>query len=543
MINKIKEIFKDKIYNSARLTKALKDNPDIKEYCQQILNKIPEYQKVSYVIISIIKDMQLKKCKYCGKYLTYTASINNGIYCSKTCKWNDPDWKNKCANKTISEETKLKAKQTCLKKYGVENISQLESTKERKRHTVLKHFGVEHPMQSKEILNKSKQTLLTKYGVEHISQVQSIKDRKKRKQYILNFKKLSKYSDYVLPNFTVEDYLKNGINNQSWICVKCGKTFVQKYMHSTGHIYELSCCPRCLDCYPFVSGYSYKEKEVVDFIKSIYNGEIIENTRKLISPLELDIVIPEKKLAIEFNGNYWHSEQSGTDKNYHLNKTNLCEQKGYQLIHIFQYQWSNLQKQNILKEKLKYLLGIDQKVIYARKCIIKEISTKEKNKFLNENHIQGEDKSKVKLGLFFENKLVSVMTFVKPRFNKNYQWELSRFASLNGYRIVGGASKLLKYFEITYKPKSLITYADRRYSKGNLYTKLGFNLDHISKPNFVWMKDDHSKILNRLQCFKKNVQKMFDDYDNNLSISENLIKHFFIRIFDCGNLVYIKKYI
>lgn len=134
------------------------------------------------------------------------------------------------------------------------------------------------------------------------------------------------------------------------------------------------------------------------------------------------------------------------------------------------------------------------------------------------------------------------MTFCKPRFNKKYQWELSRFCSLNRYRIIGGASKLLKYFENNYNPKSLITYADRKFSIGNLYYKLGFTLDHISNPNFIWIKEDHSIYLNRLQCFKKNIQKMFKDYVNNISISENLIKHHFTKIYDSGNLVFIKKY-
>ena len=127
-------------------------------------------------------------------------------------------------------------------------------------------------------------------------------------------------------------------------------------------------------------------------------------------------------------GDYWHSDVY-RDKDYHLNKTELVESKGYQLIHIFEHEWINLIKQDIIKSKLKALFGVEQTRIYARKCKIKEISAKEKNDFLNQYHIQGADKSKIKLGLFNEDELVAVMTFGKPRFNKNYEWELIRFAS------------------------------------------------------------------------------------------------------------------
>lgn len=206
---------------------------------------------------------------------------------------------------------------------------------------------------------------------------------------------------------------------------------------------------------------------------------------------------------------------------------------------IFEHQWENKVQQEIIKLKLKVLLNIDQKRIYARKCEVKEISSKEKNEFLNSYHIQGEDKSKIKLGLFFETELVAVMTFTKPRFNKNYQWELSRYASK--YKVIGGAGKLLKYFERNYKPESIITYADRRFSKGNLYNKLGFTLDHISEPGFVWIKSNHMTLLNRMQCFKESLKKLFNDYDENISVDENLINHHFTKLYDCGNLVYILK--
>ena len=175
------------------------------------------------------------------------------------------------------------------------------------------------------------------------------------------------------------------------------------------------------NCYPYLSNNSYCEKEVIEFVKSIYNGVIINNNRKIIAPYELDIYLPEKKLAIEFDGLFWHNDKSGKDKNYHLDKTEKCEKQGIQLIHIFEDEW--IEKQIIVKSIIKSKIGIYDKKIYARKCQIKEIAIKDKNDFLRMNHLQGEDHSQIKLGLFYENELVSVMTFGKPRFNKKYDFE------------------------------------------------------------------------------------------------------------------------
>ena len=233
-------------------------------------------------------------------------------------------------------------------------------------------------------------------------------------------------------------------------------------------------------------------------------------------------------------GDYWHSEQY-KNKYYHLNKTELCEKKGYRLIHIFEHEWIN--KQDIIKTKLLSIFNKDQNKIYARKCTIKEITSKEKNEFLNRTHIQGEDKSNVKLGLFYENELVAVMTFCKSRFNKNFEWELSRYSSSK--HVIGGAGKLLKYFERIYKPKNLITYADRRYSQGKLYFTLGFTFDHFSLPNYFYC-NKNLKIYSRIQCQKHKLKDILKNFDKNLSEFENMYLNNYFRIYDCRKLCFYK---
>ena len=375
----------------------------------------------------------------------------------------------------------------------------------------------------------AKKTCLEKYGVKHYINI----DKRSKTKFKQSYEKYLKFSD-VEPLFSLDEY--TGIEYYKyykWKCKKCGNKFED-------HLYShFPICPKCNK--REYKGVSLMEKELVSFIKEIYQGEIIENDRHVISPYELDIVVPEKKVAFEFNGTFWHSENSPGFKkkeNKCLIKTNLCNEKEYKLIHIWEHDWVN--KNELIKNKIKAILGINQTKIYARKCIIKEISSKEKNEFLNKYHIQGEDKSNIKLGLFFENELVAVMTFGKPRFNKNYEYELIRYATSK--HVIGGASKLLSYFEKNYKPKNIITYADRFYSIGNMYEKIGFNLLQVSQPGYFYVNSTGIKI-SRYKCQKHNLKKILGNkYHNDLSEFENMSLAKFYRVYDCGNLVYEKKY-
>ena len=416
-----------------------------------------------------------------------------------------------------------------LKKYGVEFTAQSQDLDKKREITCLKKYGTKRAQSSKIVRDKIKNSNLNRYGVENFSKLNKIET-------------LNKFKQYLIPLFNEKKFIndKNNLKNvYKWKCKKCGNEF-KDYIHKTMHIREIPYLPRCLNCYPYLAGESKQEKELLNFIKEIYKDKIIENDRDLIKPYELDIVIPEKKIAFEFNGSFWHSENSpGYEGNKCLMKSNLCEEKGYKLIHIWEYDWINPLKQNILKEKIKALLGINQTKIYARKCIIKEITSKEKNEFLNLHHIQGEDKSKIKLGLFYENELVAVMTFGKPRFKSDVDYELIRYATKSGYQVLGGAGKLLSYFERNYNPKSIITYADRSYSQGNMYRKIGFEELQPSAPNYHWVKGD--EIYTRYQCQKHKLKNILGDkFDKNLSESKNMKNNRYYKIYDCGNLVFKK---
>ncbi len=281
-------------------------------------------------------------------------------------------------------------------------------------------------------------------------------------------------------------------------------------------------------------GVSGKEKEVLDFIKSL-TGNVEENTKKIIPPFELDIYIPDFSLAIEYNGDYWHSEEY-KPKDYHINKTNMCKARGIQLIQIFEHQW--LEKSEIFKSVIANKLGFSDK-IYARKCKVVEL--KDCKEFLETNHLQGNCPSSIKLGLTYNDELVSLMTFGKPRFNKSYEYELIRFCNKLNTSVVGGASKLLKYFETKYKPKSLVSYANLQWSDGGLYNQLGFTYSDTSTPNYWWIRNN--KLLNRYQCQKHKLKDLLGDkFNPDLSEKDNMENNGYSRLFDCGNIIFTKEY-
>lgn len=290
---------------------------------------------------------------------------------------------------------------------------------------------------------------------------------------------------------------------------------------------------------------SEAEHELEDFLREININNIILNEKEVIGK-ELDLYLPDHNLAIEFNGLFWHSYglnySTGTMKSYknkHLIKTQLCEDKNIQLLHINENEW--VVKKDIWKSMIKSKL-ICTKKIFARKCEIKEISFKESNKFILENHISGNRNANINIGLYYKNELVSIMTFGAPLIKtKNYQYELIRFCNKKNYTITGGASRLLSYFERNYNPLNIVSYANRRWSNGNLYDKLGFEFQNDSIPNFQIYNPNTYEVFNRIQMQKHKLEKIIPVIKS-MSAKDNLLLNNFRFIWDSGNKVYLKVY-
>ncbi len=489
--------------------------------------EIKSHQKITIPVEDLPENTRKKiivRCDICNKeydimYKNYLQSVKNGgvLTCIK-CKGD-------------------KFKTTCLEKYGVENPSQIEEIKKKKSNTLFNNYntnsvielnkdkikekyGVENVFQSEEIKEKIKETNLKKYGVENPQQ----------SEYIMINRLLNTYPEHKIINID----LKNKI--YTIFCEKCNNNYDISFdlLHSrkSHKIYP------CVICNPIGSTTSIKENELSIFINNNYDGEIVESDRNILNGKELDIHLPELNLAFEFNGVYWHNELYKV-KNYHLEKTEKCLEKGIQLIHIWEDDWHY--KQEIIKSMILNKLGKTPNKIFARKTIIKEMTDNKLVKdFLNNNHIQGFVGSSIKIGLFYDAELVSLMTFGKKRkfMNSSFkegEYELLRFCNKLNTNVIGGASKLFKYFISNYSFREITTYANRNHSNGDLYKTLGFNFVSKTPPNYYYVVDS---IRKHRFGFRKDVL-IKEGYDPNKTEHEIMLSRKIYRIYDSGSLKYI----
>ena len=427
----------------------------------------------------------------------------------------------KYGDETYNNRNKMK--QTSVQKYGVSSFSKTNEYKEKTKRTNIQKYGCEWVLQNNDIRNKGLETKLQKYGDKNYVNIE------KRRQT-----NIQKY-DLEYANQTSINYEKYKIfNNKEEL-----KQYIEKYNIKSAlqlaNILQVSpsVTAKYIKCYNllYLMDYSQSiaEKEIREYVNQYYETE--NNTKKYLNGKEIDIYIPQLKIGIEFNGNYYHNEYIRT-LHYHQQKSLIAEEKGIFIYHIFEYEW-NTKKERIINQ-LNNLLKVNSQHIGARCCKIKEVSNKEKSLFLETNHLQGNDSSSIKLGLYYNDELVSIMTFCKPRFNKNYEWELSRFCCKANCNVIGGASKLFKYFIDTYKPKSVISYSNIAHTRGNLYNMLGFTLHEITPPNYVWCNGH--EILSRYQCQKHKLLEQGYKGDSEADIMHN---RGYYRIYDCGNKVWI----
>ena len=487
---------------------------------------------------------------------TYGFSNNfaNPKTIQKIRKHNIETYGNPCpAN---NKEIRKQIEEDNLKKFGVRSYSSTQECKDKVKATNLKNLGVDNPFKSEICKAKSKQTLFDRLGVDHPSKSQTVQDKKRQHlidKYGENYKQIlwgnnhnigqytRSYNDYMLksinvqPVFSLDEFIEMRLAGKydfKFECKKCHNIFTSNWDNG-----GTRSCPYCMN-----SGCSNEEQELYSYLLSfIDDKEIKHNDRTILAPLELDFYFPNYKLAIEYDGLFWHNDEMQPNYKYHLNKTLGCEKQNIQLFHIFENEW--IYKQDIVKSRIKNSFGIYEKTFFARKCNIVTIDSNVATDFLNANHIQGKINAFVHYGLMYENEIVALMSFGKSRFNANYEWELLRFCTKLNYHIPGGASKLLRHFERCNNPTSLISYADRRWSKGNMYLKLGFELDHASSPNYWYFNDYSTMILKSRMQFQKHMLKdVLATFDESKSEIENMRNNGYHRIFDCGNLVFVKNY-
>ena len=327
---------------------------------------------------------------------------------------------------------------------------------------------------------------------------------------------------------THDEFVETGV--MEYVHNECGKITKRDVAYRNG-------CKWCAK-----NPTSKAEIELRDWVSQYIT---VENNKRvyLDNEYEMDVYIPEHKIGIEYHGLWYHSDNAGTSKRYHLDKLEKAESKGIRLIQVFENEWTY--KKDIVKSVILSKLGLYENRIYARKCKIRTISYKTKNDFLESNHLQGRDGSKDCVGLFCSDELVSVMTFGRRNLGRKTQLEMLRYCCKLNTQIIGGASKLFKFYINRYNGEYeyIKTFADKRYSDGGLYEFLGFVNKGDSPPNYWYFKKNEDTLYHRANFMKHKLSGKLDVYDDTLTEYQNMVNNKYNRIFDCGNKIYKYKLI
>lgn len=479
------------------------------------------------------KTVHHKICKFCGKpFDTIFAHkeycdrkhYQNCLICGKPIEIPYQYLNSKTFGNTCSVECRNELrKRTNLKLYGVENYAQTDEWKCRVREIQL------------EVNKKRTQTMKSKYGVVAISLTDNWLIH-----HMSNPDKITNLRQFI---DNPENFITSMYHNQPTVSMLSedlgiNESSVLNRIHNVHveHLINLQ--------------YSSMEVEIDEFIHSLDPTiEIIHDDRNAIKPKEIDLYLPKYKLGIECDPtsthnsshNFWNTSKDGIDSSYHRIKTDLAEQNDIFLLHIFGYEWNH--KKDIVKSIIINLLHKSDR-IYARKCEIKDVDSHTAMKFLDENHRQGALGSSTRLGLYYQNELVSLMTFGKSRHtigkSENYI-ELLRFCNKLNTTVIGGASKLFKYFIKYYDFNKIISFSDRAHTSGNMYKLLGFELDHISEPGYVWVDEKTDIVYHRINAQKQNIKRFLNDDSIDLSQSETQImeSHGFVKVYDSGTCTWV----
>lgn len=479
-----------------------------------------------------------------------------------------------------SEFFKEKSRQSCLEKYGVENPSQVQEFKDKKTQTMIKLYGVKHYSSHPEFLEKFKQTCLERYGVSHFNKTEKCKNQirltcltkygtdttlkmpesiikaktsmierygvdnyvktdefknlikfKRRQKYHQQFKNYCEQHDYQ-PLFS-DDYYYDPINTTfKFLCKACDGEFEISSISSR----IIPACETCKKVYA-----SEMERNFIEWLKSVYDKEIIINSRSIITPYQLDVYLPDAKLAIELDGIYWHNENV-IPSGYHLMKSERCLELGIDLIHVFEDEY--LKRYDKLKHLIKEKLNILDESINKDDVTIKMISNHEAYEFINHNHIELTDKYlKFSFGAYQNEHLVSVMSFIQYK----GVLELYRFCSSINIKIEGVHAKILSFANSYLRDKGydmILAYANRRHhaKPDNIYNnELGFEFSHIENPRFFYYYQD--KLWNK-EAFQRDrlIKMLLGKYDesvlNQKTESELINLIGLLKLYDCGYYVY-----
>lgn len=450
-----------------------------------------------------------------------------------------------------SAEVIEKRKKTIQQKYDADNVFQLDSVKNKSKQTVLQKYGTDHASQNEDVKAKTKQTNINKYGVEHPMMLPEYVEKARQTNFDRfgfaspNQSHIHNISEWYLfidnPRQYISDHFDSSPRSQ-----ELAEYFGVDLSTIDEHLNKKD----SIDCVIRTS--SIMEDEISEFILSVKpDCRVIHNTRKILGDCELDIYLPDYTFAIECNPTATHNSSvkdpwGGMPKSltYHKHKTDLCEEHGIFLYHVFSYDWKY--RKDIVKSMIANVLGCNSK-IYARKCKIVDVESAVAKSFLQSNHRQGYVYSPICLGLEYNDELVALMTFGKMRntigtdkSDLSNCWELVRFCSKLNTTVIGGADRLFKEFIRRYNPNRIRSFSDRAHTKGSLYKTLGFSELRKSDSNYVWVNVVDDKAYHRMNAQKRNIKKFLNDDSIDLSLSEFQImeSHGYVRVYDSGTITW-----
>jgi protein-arginine kinase activator protein McsA len=369
-------------------------------------------------------------------------------------------------SKKTQEQKELLSKKS--KEYAAQHKSELKERAAKAKETKINNgFDFGSPMRGKNHSAKTKEKL-------RLSR-EAANEKKSSESHSRIINLLEQY------NFTLTNSLSSNLLNLCCNICHTNFSFTKQYFTPSKTWNQM-----CPGCFPRSLSKSQAEIELFDFIVSIC-PDAVSGYRPHYHDKEIDVYVPSKNIGFEYNGLYWHSEDvliaNGKDPTADYKKHLYFKEKEIRIIGIFSDEWFN--QNDIVKSRIRNILGVTEKKFYARKCTIKQVSSSDAAMFCQQNHIMGRGRSNIRLGLYLDNTLVSLMTFVKSNLSrKSTSWEINRFAHLKNTTVVGGASKLFKEFVKMINPETVISYADTRWSDGNLYKSLGFSKTSSGTPNY-----------------------------------------------------------
>ena len=467
-------------------------------------------------------------------------------------------------------------RQTNVKRYGVENVSKNEKIKRKAELTMLERYGVSNPAKNKQLMEKRSNNNLKKYGVVTNLSFGGVNQKAMKNKldkcggYGFDVKQLQEKSyktnlkKYGAKFYSQTQQSKNKTSERIQNLSKEQKKEIQRKRDTTRSLNKYGVedisiykdqfrqnaeqfgFNKALTMLPFklhrqaarIHYYSQEERNqskgsltqdsVIKYIEEQTGIQFEQNIKSIVpgnNMLEIDALNREHRISIEYDGFYWHRDKRKRD----LEKAELMRSIGYRHFNLDE-------TTEDLLPVLSRMIKPNKTRLFARKLELKEIDNLKE--FLDQNHLQGSASASLCLGLFDGDRLIQTMTFGKPRFNKNYQWEIVRLCTDIDYIVVGGTEKLWKAFLDQMKPSSVISYSDNRFFSGDIYQKLDMKLSHTSKPNYVWYHRN-GDILKRYQTQRHKLEDLFDEeFDRGLSEYEIMTDLGYEKISDLGNKVW-----